>query len=178
MLKQHLYILIFLVSTLSCTQQKQQGQLNQKPYFDLSRYFQQQAQYLANKKQTVKKTVSKNDLSEKKTLQLTSWTNELELFRSSDINKADWLNSYTVDSTVQLITYHSKDPKLRTKRIAVYKNPEGTIQRISILNSDKNWLYQSVEQLDYFPDSHYKISKKQTIRIMGENTYTIEGKFL
>lgn len=178
MLKQHLYLLIFLVSVLSCKEQTQHEMPNQKPYFDLSGYFQQQAAYLTNQKQIVKKIVSKNNLSEQKTLQLTSWANELELFSSSDINKADWLNSYTVDSTAQLITYRSKDPKLHTKYIKVYKTSTGTVQRISILNSDKNWLYQSIEQLDYLPGSHYKISKKQRIRIMGENQYTIEGTFL
>ncbi|GAA4805856.1 hypothetical protein GCM10023231_38790 [Olivibacter ginsenosidimutans] len=167
-----------LLSILSCTSQKTTEPLDQKPYFDLVQYFQKQANRLKIKQQWVLKTVRKNEDTEQKKLQLTNWTNEFELFSSSDINKSDWLNSYILDSTVNTLTYHSKDPRLRTKSIKIYKNTDRSIQQIHILNSDTNWLYQSTEVLDYFPDSCYKINKTQRIRILGENQYLIEGRFI
>jgi len=177
MAKKKLFVLIFLCGCLSCKQQSHQVEITQKPYFDLVQYFHEQSRYLQNKNQPIQKEVSKNNQQEIKKMHIDSWENEFGLFISSDINKADWLSSYSIDSTALLLSYKRKDAKLRTKRIDVYKENDGSIKQIHIVNTDQNWLYSSTESLDYFPDSIYRIDKKQSIRIIGENQYTIEGIF-
>ncbi len=47
-----------------------------------------------------------------------------------------------------------------------------------IYNDSKNMLYESQEWLSYFPDSLYQIDKKQTVRLLGTNTYKIKGALI
>lgn len=170
------YVNFFLLlNILSCTLEKSPAGQNHKPYFDLVQYFKKEAQRLETREQWVLKKVSKNGISEQKKIQLNSWTHELELFSSSDINKPDWANSYTMDSSVNFLSYRCISPKLKTKNISIYKNADGSIRRIHILNREHNWLYQSTEILDYYTDSCYKINKTQQTLILGENQYVIEG---
>lgn len=152
--------------------------MNQKPYFDIAGYFKKEAQRLQQQSPALQKEVGKNDQQEVKQQQIQDWEREFGLFTSSDINKTDWLSSYSIDSTAQKISYKRKDPKLRTERIEVYKLPDGRVKQIQIINSDKNWLYSSHEKLNYFPDSLYRIHKEQSILILGKNHYTVEGVFI
>lgn len=163
---------------ISCSTESDSAQNNQTPYFNLSSYFKTEARALQDKNPFVLKKVGKNEQIEQKKIQLDDWEKEFELFASSDINKSDWLQSYRIDSMDKKVVYQAKDPKLRTKQIIVYKNQNGSIKRIQILNSEKNWLYQSFEQLNYYPDSLYQIAKEQSIRIIGQNNYLITGKIL
>ncbi|HWV73447.1 MAG TPA: hypothetical protein VN040_17120 [Pseudosphingobacterium sp.] len=150
-------------------------QVNEKPYFDIAGYFSKEAERLQTKESLIKKVVSKNDEQEERQIQLESWKNEFELFISSDINKPDWLTSYAIDSSTQKTSYLTKDPKLRTKGIQIYRDIKGHIKKIAIENSDKNWLYHSSEKLIYYTDSLYRIEKIQSIRLIGTNKYSVEG---
>jgi len=177
MIKHTVYIFIFLLSAASCTSPVPQKQLDRKPYFDLATYFQTQAAKLQQQQPMVNKEVSKNQQTEKQRLKIDDWTNELALFSLSDINKSDWLNSYLVDTSAKALYYQAKDSTLRTKQLIIQKNTDGSVKQIHIENSVHNWLYQSTEKLDYFPQSGYHIYKKQHVRIIGTNEYTIEGKW-
>lgn len=169
-------ILLILSILGSCTPHAENKlRSHEKPYFDIAGYFSKEAKRLQIKKPLIKKMVSKNRESEEKKTRIENWKSEFELFISSDINKPDWLASYTIDSSAQKISYLAKEPKLRTKGIQVYKNKNGHIEKISIENSDKNWLYSSSEKLVYYTDSLYKIEKTQSIRLIGINKYTVEG---
>ncbi|QNL49110.1 hypothetical protein H8S90_20540 [Olivibacter sp. SDN3] len=173
------YLLTILLGVLlfSCSNQEQPIQMtNQNPYFDIKGYFKEQMQRLEQKNNVVIKTVSKNNDRESQRIEINNWENELELFTASDINKPDWLKSYRIDSTENQLVYKSNDPKLRTKLITIYKGDDGTVERINIINSDENWLYSSEENLDYIPDSTYRIRKQQAIRFIGENQYEIIGE--
>lgn len=169
--------MLLILSILgSCTSQPENKlRLGEKPYFDIAEYFSKEAERLQIKKTLIKKMVSKNSESEEKKIRIENWKSEFELFISSDINKPDWLASYTIDSSAQKISYLTKEPKLRTKGIQVYKNENGHIEKISIENSDKNWLYSSTEKLVYYTDSLYEIEKTQSIRLIGINKYTVKG---
>ncbi|WP_134089319.1 hypothetical protein [Olivibacter sp. XZL3] len=160
----------------SCSSDKDETKTTDRPYFDLVSYFEQQARHLQEVNPVIVKTVGKNEQREQKKLQLSDWQRELDLFASSDINKPDWLQRYSVDSTNDILTYRTKDPELRTKEIKIHKDQKGRIKRIYILNGEKNWLYESLEKLDYYPDSLYRIEKEQAIRIIGRNSYLITGK--
>ena len=146
-------------------------------YFSLENYFRSESARLQQSAPVVTKVVIKNDDRESRDIQIDNWQNELMLFVDSDINKPAWQHSFQTDSSATTTVYNSIDPKLRTKQIKIEKNVNGAITHIYIHNSDENMLYTSSEELDYFPDSLYRINKKQRVAIIGENTYTITGTF-
>ncbi len=148
------------------------------PYFSLENYFQQEASRLQQHAPQVFKTVTKDGSTEQRNIQIADWNNELALFIDSDINKADWRNSYKIDSTQTSVLYTSLDRSLRTKKITIEKYADnGVVKYIGVTNQTRNMLYQTDEQLDYYPDSLYRISKRQSVRIIGESNYTITGTF-
>lgn len=166
------------LSLYSCSSDKGETKITDPPYFDLVAYFEQQARHLQQANPVILKTVGKNEQREQKKLQLSDWKRELDLFSSSDINKPDWLQRYSVDSTNEVLTYRTKDPKLRTKEIKIHKDEKGRVKWIYILNGEKNWLYESLEKLNFYPDSLYRIEKEQAIRLIGRNSYLITGKIV
>lgn len=148
-----------------------------KEYFDIQGYFTQEAERLQKQNPVVKKTVWQNSQPETKQLQLADWQTELELFSESDINKAAWKDSYRVVKKGLTTEYTSLDKDLRTQKVLVRFSDGSTVKQISILNRTSNPLYSSREQLDYFPDSLYKIAKHQDVRLIGESSYLISSKF-
>ena len=145
-------------------------------YFSLEDFFLDEIERLTRSATIVDKTVSRNGVSEQKHIQIEDWKSELALFMDSDINKPAWQNSYRIDSTEYSLTYTSTDPELRTQRITINKNKNGLIKHIAIKNHTNNMLYQTAEQLDYYPDSVYLITKQQQVRFIGDNEYVIQGR--
>ncbi len=167
-----------LVTGLACTSTSDKipaSEIPGDPYFDLNRYFDEEAMRLQKLKPTIAKTVSKNDASESKSVQIEDWKDELGLFIDSDINKPAWRGRYRIDSTKHSLTYTSVDPELRTQQITIEKQIDGTIKHIAIVNRISNMLYQTEEQLDYYPDSLYRINRQQSVRVIGESQYAIVG---
>ena len=181
-MKRFLPILLFCSFCLTfCTPDQTPGSSSKK-YFDLKAYFENEARYLQEKNPQVKKTIvhmdsfgAKNDLSESKNIVIRNWTNELGLFSGSDINKPAWSSEYQIKNTGNEIQYLAKDSKLKTKKIIIDKSENGKVKHIFILNGVTNNLYTSTEELHYYPDSLYSIRKKQKIRIIGSNDYSIVG---
>lgn len=124
------------------------------------------------------KTVAKDDAEEQKNIRVADWKKEFTLFIDADINKPAWQSSYRVDSTGSAVTYTSTDSTLRTKEIHIAKSDEGTVTHIRVINQVNNMLYQTNEQLDYYVDSLYRISKQQDVRIIGKSHYTVTGEWL
>lgn len=150
----------------------------QPPYFSLETYFKAEAARLQKLAPPVSKTVNKNGAQETHTVEIGKWENELMLFIESDINKSAWRQSYQMDSVHNTVVYRSLEPELRTRQITVERHENGDIKHIGIQNGVANMLYRSDEKLDYYPDSLYRIDKKQHVAIIGENAYTITGAFI
>ncbi|WP_028297311.1 hypothetical protein [Olivibacter sitiensis] len=145
-----------------------------KTYFDIKGFFLHQADSLQKSNPYIFKEVSQDTALEARKMQIANWQNELDFFISSDINKSDWIGEFRVDSTSNQISYTSKNPEIRTKLIKI-KHYKGRLTHIHIENRDSNSLYRSTEHLDYFPDSMYRISKEQHVRLLGEKKYKITG---
>lgn len=144
-------------------------------YFSLEDFFLNETNRLTKLARSVDKTVSRNGRNEKRHVKIDDWKSELALFIDSDINKPAWQNSYRIDSTDRSVIYTSTDPKLRTQKIIIEKQESGKVTHIAIDNRTGNMLYQTAEQLDYYPDSLYRISKRQQIRFIGNSQYLIIG---
>src|SRR5690606_26910907 len=168
---------IWLIGNLSCTS-SDNASLPKKanPYFSLKDFFVNETSRLVKLAPVVEKTVSRNGASEKKQVQIDNWKNELALFIDSDINKPAWQNSYRIDSTEHSLRYTCIDPELRTQKITIDKYESGLVRHIAITNRAGNMLYQTAEQLDYYPDSLYQISKQQQVRFIGDSQYSISGR--
>lgn len=174
--------LFFAISLFSCTQ-KEAELSNEAYFFSLKSYFEKEAERLTNQRAFVLKEVSRNAEFEEKKIEIQDWKKEFGLFIESDINKLSWKDSYqesigknTLNGPDTLI-YRSMDPELRTQEIKIVKDSI-KVKEIVIRNSIKNYLYNSVEELKYHPDSLYEINKKQDVIILGSNDYHILGHFL
>lgn len=148
------------------------------PYFSLAGYFEKEAVRLQQQNPEISKTVAKDGEEEQKNIHVADWEKEFALFIDADINKPAWQNSYRVDSIGFSITYTSTDSTLRTKEIYVEKSASDNVKHIRITNRVDNMLYQTNEQLDYYVDSLYQISKQQQVRIIGKSHYAVTGKWL
>jgi len=148
-----------------------------RPYFSVETYFKAEADRLQKSAPLVTKTVNKNGEQETHAVRISKWENELMLFIESDINKTAWSQLYQIDSVGNTVTYRSVDPELRTQQILLKRDTNGDIRYIGIQNRASNMLYQSDEQLEYYPDSLYRIGKRQRVIVVGKNNYTITGTF-
>jgi hypothetical protein len=169
--------IVFLLISLSltfCTEEHTPDN-SSKVYFDLKGFFKKEAANFQQKNPVIKKTISKNDLTETKNVIIRNWTNELELFSSSDINKSAWKDLYEVKTSAKVTQYTAREDNLRTRKIIIDKSLNGEVGHVFILNQVANNLYSSTEELNYYPDSLYSIRKKQKILLIGNNDYSIIG---
>ncbi|TSD67537.1 hypothetical protein FFF34_009145 [Inquilinus sp. KBS0705] len=146
-------------------------------YFDLKEYFKKEAARLTKLNPPVNKHVEHNGATESKTVHITNWARELNLFTESDINKPAWKLSYTVDSSATGISYKAKYPELKTRQITISKL-NGQVTSIYIVNDAKNILYKTTEKLTYKPDLNYLIEKTQQVKVMGANNYVVKGDLI
>jgi len=145
-------------------------------FFDIKGYFEADSARLTKANPLITKTVIHNKLPETQKVHISNWGTELSLFTQSDINKPAWQNSYDVNTTGDILIYTAKDPALKTQKVVVKKEND-KLKWIMIINHTKNILYENTEKLSYFPDSLYLIQKKQSVRVLGTDTYRINGLF-
>ena len=176
-----LYLFFIAITLIGCTQKETQIS-NEEYFFSLKNYFEKEAKRLSSKQALVLKEVKRNADSELKEIQIEDWEKEFGLFIESDINKLSWKDSYQVIShqtglgKLDTLIYESKDPELRTREIMIIKE-NNEIREVVIKNQVKNYLYSSIEELKYYPDSLYEINKTQNVVLLGSNTYYISGHF-
>ncbi|HTI57866.1 hypothetical protein [Mucilaginibacter sp.] len=150
-------------------------------FFDLKKYFSDESLRLTKADPLVSKTAAHNKVKQTKQLHITDWATELDLFSESDINKPAWKASYKVVNSDGILSYTAKDPGLKTQDIVIKKQGD-KIKWILIVNHTKSTvlgkvLYETTEKLSYIPDSVYQIQKKQFVRTLGFNFYSVKGLF-
>jgi hypothetical protein len=165
--------LILLLGLASCKQESK-ATADTKAFFDIKGYFEADSARLTKENPLVEKTVTHNGTAETQKAHISDWGTELSLFIQSDINRPAWRNSYEVSTTDNITRYKAKDPSLKTQAVLL-KTENGKLKWIMIANHTKNMLYENTEKLSYFADSLYLIQKKQTVRILGTDTYRITG---
>ncbi len=146
-------------------------------FFDIKGFFRADSAKLSKLNPLVTKTTIHNGTSETKKVHITDWGTELSLFTASDINKPAWKADYTIQNADGILIYKAKTPDLKTREIVIKKSGNA-IKWILIFNHTKNMLYENIEKLTYYPDSLYQIQKKQHVRLIGTNTYSISGSFI
>ena len=164
---------ILLLGIASCKRDSNAA-ADTKVFFDIKGYFEADSARLTKENPLVTKTVTHNHIPETQKVHISDWGTELSLFTQSDINRPAWRNSYDVSTTENATVYTAKDPGLKTQKVVV-KMEDGKLKWIMIVNHTKNILYENTEKLSYFPDSLYLIQKRQSVRVLGTDTYRISG---
>jgi len=165
--------LLLIAALYSCRPDNKQS--GAKPaYFDLKEFFRGDSARLTKLNPAVVKTVTHNGVTETKTVHIGNWSQELNLFIQSDINRPAWKNSYVISNSDSAIVYRARTPELKTRRIIIKKAGD-KVAWILIYNHTKNLLYETNEKLSYFPDSLYLIQKTQHVKLMGRNDYKVQG---
>lgn len=167
---------IALIFFSGCFLNNKEEKKNVIYFFDLKTYFSKTAEKLNQSNLLISKSVSKNELTETKQLKINDWNQELALFMDADINKPAWKDDYSKDSTEQKIIYTAKNQDLKTQKIEI-DMALGLPKKIRINTQVSNFLYQTKEDLLFYPDSCYQIIKNQNVIVLGENSYKITAFF-
>lgn len=178
------FLFLLLMAGMGCQQASKEAQndTNEKIFFDLENYIQQEIKQLEHLKPSVKKTVAINDQTETKELSGLNYNRELEIFRNADINRQDWFDKYRADSTFQdnqltAVQYTALEDKLRTRLLKV-DFEKGAVAKIYIENGAKNMAAGSEQQLTYEPGNGYHIESLQHTALAKDKRFRIDVKFL
>lgn len=166
-------VLFICLALFSCRHPTKSRQTSE--YFDLKGFFEKESFRLNNTQASVLKTVSRNNSEETRKVTV-NWINELSLFAESDINKPAWKKSYRKISNGEDIEYLALEDNLRTRLVRITRT-NNHVKSIHIINQASNFLYNSSEDLVYYPDSVYIIEKRQQVKVLGTNHYLVAGKF-
>jgi len=142
--------------------------------FDLMGYLKKDTARLRKLNRPVEKTIWHNGISETKTVQIADWGSELGLFIDADLNKPAFKNSYEVIDEDSLLVYKAKEKELKVRELIIKHNGQ-KIKYMLIYNKVDNLLYKTTQKLTYFPDSLYRIETVQHVKLLGTNTYIIQG---
>lgn len=159
---------------LSCQTSSSESKNQTVREFDLPSFFQQEVKYLNSSKPKITKTVLKDSVSETKEVIIADWNKELSSFLSVDLNKPAYRGTYIKDSVNNTVTYTFKDSTIDLSLVTiVYNDQIPTI--LTIKKSTKNLLYNTEENLKYIRRKSYNVIKDQSVRILGNQHYNIEG---
>jgi len=166
-------ILLLLLGCSNADEERQEGTGN---YFDLKGFFAKEVTRLSAEDPAVTKTVRINGDTETKRLKITDWHQELSAFADADINKASWKGAFSLHHQQGKQIYLSDNEKVNVKKLTIMQK-QGKIYGVEILLKTTNMLYTSTDTLRYYPDSLYRISRSQNIRLFNPKQYSITAKF-
>jgi hypothetical protein len=169
---------VLLIIFVSC--QPPATNLSQKPYFDLTSFFDQQIHQLQLDSLVVVKTSEINGNTDQHQMDWTDWKREFALFYAADINKGSLIGKYDIDSVkVDSITlkvsYTATDISLRTRLLEVTYE-KGAIEEVHIVNHVSNFLSTTDEELYYQPLKNYVIKSGVSNRFFGDNDFSVLGQ--
>ena len=178
-----LFFLLLTLFTFACADDiAEPEQEGEKYFFDLASYFTNEAARLDALQPRVRKEVYVNGTPEKKTLDSLDYTEELNVFTKSDINRKAWIDKYTADSTagnglLEEIVYEAIDEKLKTRRIVI-SFQDKAVSSVQIENQGGSFITKSVQKLLYDPLQGYSIESTQDITLSKEQQLMVKVSFL
>ena len=162
---------------LSCESNSTNIPVGQEKYIDIPAYFKAEVERLTRENPLIKKTVIKDSLSETKELKIADWENELSSFASIDLNKPAYIGALTKDSASYTVKIKSTDPKIDIVEVEITYTKEGDPITFQIQRNIKNSLYETREKLQYTKQEGYSLEKQQSVLILGDKYYHIQGYF-
>ena len=156
---------------------------NDKKYYDLRAYFDNQINKLKVRRQYVRKKITKNNRSHVLEMNTLNWVEELEAFKESDINKPAWRDAYQTDTIFlegsQVISHKALNRENPIQMLVVTIHSEtGDCLRVSIDKRTENFLYHSQQKLFYSAGEGYEIRGKLTVKYLFNSEYEVEAQFI
>lgn len=174
-----LLLLVFIV-LLGCSQLK--PEMNITSYYNLDSLITQQVKVLSDRNVRLTKTVSINDSSETRVIQMDSseWEKELQFFRQLNINEPRLVGGFRVDSTGSRINYlPKKQTSSRVEELTIIFQ-EGNVSEISGRIFEENDIYETKKNILVVFDNEiiesYALSGYQKIVLKDSAEFTIIGK--
>lgn len=155
---------------------------DQKAYFNLKDYFEQEEKRLAAFPK-VKKIANVDGQQNERVIDSLPIGVELKVFSNADINRPAWSDKYAIDSIFndrkQLIQlkYTAKEKDLRTQHITI-DFEEGAVKKVFIGNGSFTFVASTEQFLTYLPDEGYKIESRQKVAFTQGDTFLIDVRFL
>lgn len=162
---------------LCCTPSPKERTIKREAHFDIPAYFNAEIARLTKENPTIDKTVIKDSLSETREIQIADWETELSSFVSIDLNKPVYTGILEKDSTANKIKITSSDPKIDISSVEIEYNENGVPIEFRIQRNIENSLYKTHETLRYTQNKGYSLEKHQSVLVLGEKYYHIEGVF-
>lgn len=146
-----------------------------RPFIDIPAFFKEEVKSLSARRPNVVKTVTKDTVSERKELQVENWANELSSFMTVDLNKPAYAGHLQKDSTANTVIIQSLDPAIDISRVEIQYGADGKPHEFLIKRTIKNSLYETRETLHYKKGASYSLEKHQSVLVLGDKYYRIEG---
>ena len=170
------YGIVITAFFCGCSGQDMPQHPQSSDYFDIKKYFEQEAARLEKQNTRINKTVVVDGSGETKSVAIADWKKELGVFMDAEITRASWRGQFKIEKTADGASYTSSEDKIPVKKLSVISR-NGKVTGIIILIKNNNILYRSVDSLVYYPDSVYQVIKHQNIRFLSDKTYTVKGNF-
>jgi hypothetical protein len=181
-----LILVLFAAALMSCENSEDMGK-DEKYYYDLKGFINNQIIVLNEKKPEVSKELIMDDLKEVSTSKDVDWKKELELFIQADLNKPSYQKSYTVvraDSlSYDYILKPNEDMPVRRLNIRL---DEATHQPVAVkaLLKSENKIYTSektisltcVKRENLLEVSSYSVVGYQKLALMKRKSFSVSGK--
>lgn len=170
---------IVLLTCYSCASDLTTSSTNRLQYADLPAFFHGEVERLGQENPTVRKTVSAGEDSEQQDVMINDWSRELSSFLAIDLNKSVYRDDILKDSVNHVVTYRIDNPDLDIETVVLkYGEESDSPVAIEIVRYIQNFLYDTKERLRYDKRKGYVIEKHQSVWILGDNQYFIEGEFI
>jgi len=172
-----LVIIIFAIQ--SCTSTNKNVEATR--YFDIPSFFKNEVARLERLNSRVLKTVETNGESEKKVIRPGSWSEELSVFSSIDLNKSSFIGKYKVDSCQGLneelhVEYLANDSKLPIKSCS-FAFEGNKLTSIQVVKIDHSLVLTSEIKWRYAPDSGYSVIGSQQVKGFDPTNYSVSAIF-
>lgn len=171
---------VFITGLLAaCQPQRTSSGDEPTPFFDLLAYIDAEAEALNEQQPKVRKRVVVQGQEETQVLSEVDFSEELKVFRRSDINRKAWIDKYQADSTFeqgQLVQarYVAIDSSLKTRWLEVQYNEEGEVQAVLIRNRSKSPVVNVRQDLSYRPGKGYRLVTAQSTALSREQEVVVE----
>lgn len=151
-------------------------------FYDLNSFFEKEIKSLEEQELQVQKKINQNGQIEERLMTPKNWSEELQIFRDSDINKASWKHKYSLDSTLlenglTLLHYKALDESLATQVLDI-KLDNQSVHSIEIIKKTSSQIYESKQYLTYIPQKSYSIKTTQEVLLFDKNEYHIETQYI
>lgn len=176
------FILVAFVFLLFSCQNEEESSVNTgATFFDIEEKIKEDIKVLESQNYQLLKSVSFEGKNDETLLKSPNWEAEFETFKQLNINKAQWVDKYSVDTVIsgerKTITYQAESSSMPVKRMVVnFQNEE--VADIFISYGRRNILFVSKNEIKYIPFTSYTIKGSQKALFLSSHAYEVVGKLI